>query len=584
MDKMNSYSSFSHQPLAPRTSSQSSAPRAPPFGRNVTPQFFQSVSIRKGKWTAQEEQYALFIIKQFEKGTLRECENGITLRAYLSRKLHCAPMRISKKYAGKSIGKLVYLSKADATEECFMSVETKLRDLEAKFYKSLYEEMHPNAASYRYPTFMMNARPGIMAMPAQHAGMPPNTMTSQAPPTMAVGPLQHQLQQAPQSMLMPQPGGLSMHQQQHQTMVSHAQLQPPSSVHAKNLQQTYLNALQMMNFNGQPQPQPTPANKVANPPQVPAAPPAPTPQDAAPIPAPSHPGAKPAPSKQSSATTMVQQKPQPVKNAPSSDVPDFLLGFEKVSGNAEEQGTRPQWVEEQGTRPPQWPIPPLLGVFEGNGVPLQCSPPLTSRSFDELHRLLGSDLSPKPFDLNASRNEQPAQQDQSTLTTSNCTSALAANTVSTRDGATTAGNFSADVYATFAQQSALAVSQHSAYCRVDKVSSNSVQAAVAPLSGPDVSSSLAAMYGNPNMARQQTSFPSTNARMVSGSERSSDMGSMHGSTSSSNTGTSDTTSNDSDSASDDGPPRKKTKLGEENTRELSSPISPSDRSSPQRTQ
>ena len=34
-------------------------------------------------------------------------------------------------------------------------------------------------------------------------------------------------------------------------MVTHAQLQPPSSVHAKNLQQTYLNALQMMNFNGQ---------------------------------------------------------------------------------------------------------------------------------------------------------------------------------------------------------------------------------------------------------------------------------------------------------------------------------------------
>jgi hypothetical protein len=465
-----------------------------------------------------------------------------------------------------------------------MSVDTQLRDLEAKFYKSLYEEMHPNAASYRYPSFMMNARPGIMTMPAQHAGMPPNTMASLAPPTMAVGPLQHQLQQSSHSMLMPQPGGLSMQQQQ-QTMVSHAQLQPPFSVHAKNLQQTYLNALQMMNFNGHPQPQLPPANKVANPPQVPAAAPAPTPQDAAPIPAPSHSsGAKPAPLKESPAITMVQQKPPQVKNAPSSDVPDFLLGFEKVSGNAEEQGTRPQWVEEQGTRPPQWAIPPLLGVFEGNGVPLQCSPPLTSRSFDELHRLLGSDLSPKPFDLNACRNEHPAQQDQSTLTTSNSTSALAANTVSTRDGATTAGNFSADVYASFAQQSALAVSQHSAYCRVDKVSSNSVQAAAAPLSGPDVSSSLAAMYMNPNTARQQSSFPPTNARMVSGSERSSDMGSMHGSTSSSNTGISDTTSNDSDSASDDGPPRKKTKLGEENTREMSSLISASDRSSPQRTQ
>lgn len=131
MDKMNSYSSFSHQPLAPRTSSQSSAPRAPPFGRNVTPQFFQSVSIRKGKWTAQEEQYALFIIKQFEKGTLRECENGITLRAYLSRKLHCAPMRISKKYAGAyySIVETIVFWKKQVY--CLLTLTTQERVLES---------------------------------------------------------------------------------------------------------------------------------------------------------------------------------------------------------------------------------------------------------------------------------------------------------------------------------------------------------------------------------------------------------------------------------------------------------------------
>ena len=75
---------------------------------------------------------------------------------------------------GKSIGKLVYLSKADATEECLMSVDTQLRDLESKFYNSLYEEMHPGAATrnhpYRYPLSMggqpfmssMMNQPGMM--------------------------------------------------------------------------------------------------------------------------------------------------------------------------------------------------------------------------------------------------------------------------------------------------------------------------------------------------------------------------------------------------------------------------------------
>ena len=59
----------------------------------------------------EEERFANALIEEFEKGTIQDCENGCTLRAYLSRKLHCAPMRISKKYAGKSIGKHVFLSR-----------------------------------------------------------------------------------------------------------------------------------------------------------------------------------------------------------------------------------------------------------------------------------------------------------------------------------------------------------------------------------------------------------------------------------------------------------------------------------------
>jgi hypothetical protein len=73
----------------------------PPLTNHQIPQVFQSMKLRRGKWTQEEESFADHLIQEFEKGTVHGCENGCTLRAFLSRKLHCAPMRISKKYAGK---------------------------------------------------------------------------------------------------------------------------------------------------------------------------------------------------------------------------------------------------------------------------------------------------------------------------------------------------------------------------------------------------------------------------------------------------------------------------------------------------
>jgi hypothetical protein len=63
---------------------------------------------RAGKWTQEEEIFANNLIRAFESGTLDDCEEGKSLRSYLAKKLHCAPMRISKKFAGKCIGKLIY--------------------------------------------------------------------------------------------------------------------------------------------------------------------------------------------------------------------------------------------------------------------------------------------------------------------------------------------------------------------------------------------------------------------------------------------------------------------------------------------
>ncbi len=48
----------------------------------------------------EEEEYAKFLVEEFEAGLSPNLEHGTTLRAYLSKKLFCSPMRISKKFTG----------------------------------------------------------------------------------------------------------------------------------------------------------------------------------------------------------------------------------------------------------------------------------------------------------------------------------------------------------------------------------------------------------------------------------------------------------------------------------------------------
>jgi hypothetical protein len=111
-----------------------------------TPPIFRNRKPRSGKWTSEEEAYAHVLIEVFEKGYIDE-KNGCTLRSFLSRKLHCAPMRISKKYAGKGIGKMVFLSKAHiSTIDGFGSAAyndsmKKLRKFEEAFIKAIYPEL-----------------------------------------------------------------------------------------------------------------------------------------------------------------------------------------------------------------------------------------------------------------------------------------------------------------------------------------------------------------------------------------------------------------------------------------------------------
>jgi predicted small lipoprotein YifL len=109
--------------------------------RLLTPLVFRYTKLRSGKWLREEEAYAELLIDLFEKGHVNDCQNGTTLRSYLSQKLHCAPMRISKKYAGRGIGKMVYLSKVTSAGvglpfDQQKQIDIMVQTTESKFIKA----------------------------------------------------------------------------------------------------------------------------------------------------------------------------------------------------------------------------------------------------------------------------------------------------------------------------------------------------------------------------------------------------------------------------------------------------------------
>ena len=98
-------------------------------------------NLRKGKWTTEEERYAQAIISMFNRGLL-PIAAGTTLRCYLSEKLSCDPMRITKKFAGAScIGKQVFMPAGDFKSSVNQSelarLEQDLRRLQETFENKL---------------------------------------------------------------------------------------------------------------------------------------------------------------------------------------------------------------------------------------------------------------------------------------------------------------------------------------------------------------------------------------------------------------------------------------------------------------
>jgi hypothetical protein len=96
--------------------------------------------LRSGKWTHEEERFADALIARFEEGTLTDCPEGSTLRTYLTWKLHCMPMRVSKKYGAMHIGKHAFVKRPPVDEiiiedftlealekQCWDSIAQRLR-------------------------------------------------------------------------------------------------------------------------------------------------------------------------------------------------------------------------------------------------------------------------------------------------------------------------------------------------------------------------------------------------------------------------------------------------------------------------
>ena len=75
---------------------------------NASPKSFADLPLRRGKWTPEEQNFYEVLVQTFLAGLVPDCADGTTLRAFLSRRLHCAPMRITKKLAGATSGRSIF--------------------------------------------------------------------------------------------------------------------------------------------------------------------------------------------------------------------------------------------------------------------------------------------------------------------------------------------------------------------------------------------------------------------------------------------------------------------------------------------
>mmetsp|Transcript_23759 Transcript_23759/g.23974 ORF Transcript_23759/g.23974 Transcript_23759/m.23974 type:complete len:544 (+) Transcript_23759:42-1673(+) len=109
----------------------------------ILPMVLRDEELRRGKWGPEEEAYVSEVIAHFHKGLLN-LSPGTTLRQYLSNKLNCDPMRITKKFTGEAcIGKCSFLPLKLSTWDSIKEVESAQNHLNALkniWYEKLFEQ------------------------------------------------------------------------------------------------------------------------------------------------------------------------------------------------------------------------------------------------------------------------------------------------------------------------------------------------------------------------------------------------------------------------------------------------------------
>ena len=114
-----------------------SFPTSSPFPSSAP--FPASLPLRRGKWTVEEEDYVARVIRDFSNGTL-DVPAGTTLRSFLSAKLHCDPMRITKKFTGDAcIGKRVFhpIAEGRMPSQALQAIQSSLAALEERWRQKM---------------------------------------------------------------------------------------------------------------------------------------------------------------------------------------------------------------------------------------------------------------------------------------------------------------------------------------------------------------------------------------------------------------------------------------------------------------
>jgi len=126
----------------------------------------KGTALRRGKWTPEEEAYVARVIHDFNTGFLN-APAGTTLRSYLSEKLQCDPMRITKKFTGDScIGKRVFhpAIRSDANANLINTAQAELVELEKKWRRRLELQQRESAKKAAASAAVANAaNPGSAA-------------------------------------------------------------------------------------------------------------------------------------------------------------------------------------------------------------------------------------------------------------------------------------------------------------------------------------------------------------------------------------------------------------------------------------